>query len=108
MMPHARTFVAVVALDARKLDLSFGSDDGLVLFVNGRKVHENQAERGVAPDQDRVSVDLVAGQNFLVAKVVNNWPYASTMLPISISTTKVPIAFRNSSAMRWSVTGYCR
>ena len=57
--------------DARKLDLSFGSDDGLVLFVNGRKVHENQAERGVAPDQDRVSVDLVAGQNFLVAKVVN-------------------------------------
>ncbi len=57
--------------DARRLDLSFGSDDGLVLFVNGRKVHENQAQRGVAPDQDRVSVELAPGQNFLVAKVVN-------------------------------------
>ena len=66
-------FVArqIYSPDARKLDLSFGSDDGLVLYLNGKKVYENQSQRGVAPDQDRVSLDLVPGENFLVCKVVN-------------------------------------
>lgn len=57
--------------DARTIDLSFGSDDGLVLFLNGAKVYENQAQRAVAADQDRVSLALVPGENFLVCKVVN-------------------------------------
>jgi hypothetical protein len=61
----------IYAPTARKLDLSFGSDDGLVLYVNGAKVHETQAARAVAPDQDRVSLDLAPGRNFLVCKVVN-------------------------------------
>ena len=66
-------FVArqVYAPEARRLDLSFGSDDGLVVYLNGRKVHEAQVDRGVAPDQERISVDLEPGENFLVAKVVN-------------------------------------
>ncbi len=66
-------FVArqIYAPTARKLELSMGSDDGLVMYLNGTKVHENRAQRGAAPDQDRVSVDLVPGENFLVCKVVN-------------------------------------
>jgi len=48
-----------------------GSDDGLVMYLNGRKVHENQSDRAPAPDQDRVSLDLVPGENFLVCKIVN-------------------------------------
>ena len=66
-------FVAreIYAATARKLDLAFGSDDGLVLYLNGKKVFENRANRGVAPDQDRVSLDLVPGRNLLVCKVVN-------------------------------------
>jgi hypothetical protein len=66
-------FVArqIYSPDARKVELSMGSDDGLVMYLNGRKVFENQAQRGAAPDQDRVSLDLVPGENFLVCKVVN-------------------------------------
>ncbi|MFM1823239.1 MAG: hypothetical protein RI967_1505 [Planctomycetota bacterium] len=66
-------FVArqIYAPEARRLELSLGSDDGLVVYLNGTKVHENPVDRGVAPDQDRISVDLVPGENFLVAKVVN-------------------------------------
>ncbi|MEY2714222.1 MAG: hypothetical protein RIT24_565 [Planctomycetota bacterium] len=56
---------------ARKVDLSMGSDDGLIMYVNGKKVFENRTARAVAPDQDRVSIDLVPGENFLVCKVVN-------------------------------------
>ena len=61
----------IFAPTARKLDLSFGSDDGLVVYLNGAKVFETQSARAVAPDQDRVSLDLAAGRNLLVCKVVN-------------------------------------
>ena len=57
--------------DARTIELSFGSDDGLMVYLNGVKVHETVEPRSVAPDQDRVSLHLVAGENFLVCKVVN-------------------------------------
>ena len=66
-------FVArqIYAPDARKLELSMGSDDGIVMYLNGKKVFENPTQRAPAPDQDRVSLDLVPGENFLVCKVVN-------------------------------------
>ena len=56
---------------ARKLDLSLGSDDGLQVYLNGKLVHEARTARAVAPDQERISIDLVPGENFLVCKVVN-------------------------------------
>ena len=61
----------IFAPTARRLDLSFGSDDGLILYLNGSKVFETQAARAVAPDQERVSLELAPGRNFLVCKVVN-------------------------------------
>ncbi|MFM7051941.1 MAG: PSD1 and planctomycete cytochrome C domain-containing protein [Planctomycetota bacterium] len=66
-------FVArqVFSPDARRLELSLGSDDGIVVYLNGRKVHENRTARAVAPDQDRITLDLAPGENFLVCKVVN-------------------------------------
>ena len=66
-------FVArqIYAPSARKLELSLGSDDGIQVYLNGKLVHENRTARAVAPDQERISVDLVPGENFLVCKVVN-------------------------------------
>ncbi|MCE2884311.1 MAG: PSD1 and planctomycete cytochrome C domain-containing protein [Planctomycetaceae bacterium] len=61
----------IYAPSARKLDLSFGSDDGIQVYLNGKLVHENRTARAVAPDQERISVELVPGENFLVCKVVN-------------------------------------
>lgn len=56
---------------ARTLDLSLGSDDGIRLFVNGAEVFANNVGRPVAPDQDRATIELVAGRNTLVYKIVN-------------------------------------
>ncbi|MCE2880936.1 MAG: PSD1 and planctomycete cytochrome C domain-containing protein [Planctomycetaceae bacterium] len=66
-------FVArqIYSPDARTIELSLGSDDGIAVYLNGRKVHENRTARAVAPDQERVSLALEPGQNFLVCKVVN-------------------------------------
>lgn len=56
---------------ARSLDLSIGSDDGIKIWVNGNVVLDKNVARGAAPDQDFVTVDLKAGENHLLMKVVN-------------------------------------
>ena len=56
---------------ARTLELNLGSDDGLQIYRNGTLVHQNVIDRGAAPDQDRVEVELVPGRNTLVCKVIN-------------------------------------
>jgi hypothetical protein len=55
----------------RKLTLSFGSDDAIKVWLNGKAVLEKNVQRGVEPDQDKVTVDLNAGENQLLVKAVN-------------------------------------
>ena len=58
--------------EARRVDLSLGSDDRLKVWLNGRLVFEHATPRGAAPDQDRVTVDLEEGDNPLLLKIVND------------------------------------
>lgn len=52
-------------------EFSLGSDDAIAVWVNGKQVHSNKAQRGVAPDQDKVKVQLTKGDNAILIKVVN-------------------------------------
>lgn len=52
-------------------ELSLGSDDAIAVWVNGKQVHANKVQRGVAPDQDKVKVQLTKGKNDLLIKIVN-------------------------------------
>ena len=61
----------IVAPSARELELSLGSDDGFVLYLNGAKVTERRVDRGAAPDQDTATLSLRAGANLLVLQIVN-------------------------------------
>jgi hypothetical protein len=54
---------------AFKLRLSFGSDDTLSVFFNGKRLLHEPHSRGAAPDQDFVDVDVKAGKNELLVKV---------------------------------------
>jgi hypothetical protein len=56
---------------AMPLALSFGSDDGIKVWLNGEPVLANKVIRVVAPDQEKATVDLRAGKNELLVKVVN-------------------------------------
>ncbi len=69
----ASTYVArtIDSPGPRSLDLSLGSDDGIRVYLNGEVVHDNPAARGVAADQDRVTIDLVQGRNTLVMQIAN-------------------------------------
>jgi mono/diheme cytochrome c family protein len=58
--------------DARQaLTLYLGSDDGIKLWVNGKQVLANILVRGVAPNQEKVSVVLEPGENRILMKIVN-------------------------------------
>ncbi|MDD8020182.1 MAG: DUF2961 domain-containing protein [Acidobacteriota bacterium] len=54
----------------RPATLLLGSDDGVKLWVNDVLVHTNPAYRGAYPDQDRISVNLMAGWNKVLIKVL--------------------------------------
>ncbi|HPP28991.1 MAG TPA: PSD1 and planctomycete cytochrome C domain-containing protein [Phycisphaerae bacterium] len=55
----------------RRIEVSLGSDDGFALFVNGKQVAARSENRPVAADQDKAAIDLNAGLNALVIKIVN-------------------------------------
>ena len=53
-----------------KARLEFGSDDGLVVWLNGQQVHAKDATRPCRPGDDKVDVTLKQGINRLLVKVV--------------------------------------
>jgi len=57
--------------NAMKVKGSFGSDDGIEVWLNGKKIHSNNVPRGPAPDQDVIDLDLKVGQNGLLVKIFN-------------------------------------
>jgi len=62
-----------IATDApQPLTLLLGSDDGVKVWLNGNEVLAKPVKRGARADDDRVVVDLVAGENALLMKIVNS------------------------------------
>lgn len=63
---------ARVVLDADRdcgLNLSMGSDDGLVVIVNGASIFSKNVARGVRPGEDAAEAKLVKGRNTLLFRV---------------------------------------
>lgn len=64
-------FRNITSTEAMPLLISLGSDDGLQVWLNGRKVLARDAERPAAPDQDWLELQLVPGENQLLLKINN-------------------------------------
>lgn len=56
--------------DEREVELRFGSDDALKVWLNGEEVVSRLVSRAAAPDQETRRVRLRKGPNRLLAKVV--------------------------------------
>jgi len=61
----------IAAEQAVTLAAGFGSDDGIEVWLNGKKLHSNDVPRGVGPEQDRINLDLKVGKNTLLMKIYN-------------------------------------
>jgi CubicO group peptidase (beta-lactamase class C family) len=81
----------------------FGSDDGAVVWVNGRLVHSEQVERPLDPTQDRFPVQLTRGVNRVLVKVDNHlggWGFALRLLDAAgVEQFRVAEARRNLEAI---------
>ena len=74
--------------EATELPLSLGSDDGIIVWHNGKEVLAADEQRAAAPDQESVTLKLTPGKNRLLIKVTNfggEWAvYLMPDLPKSI------------------------
>jgi hypothetical protein len=69
------------------LKISLGRDDAIKVFLNGKQILAKEVTGGVAADQDKLTLQLNAGSNDLLIKIVNaSGPsgfYFSTMAAVS-------------------------
>ncbi|MHB8954799.1 MAG: SUMF1/EgtB/PvdO family nonheme iron enzyme [Pirellulaceae bacterium] len=54
------------------VNASFGSDDGIAVWLNGQRIWTHDVPRGVGPDQDQVQLTLRPGENQLLMKIYNH------------------------------------
>ena len=65
-------------------EILVGSDDGVVVFLNGHKVHTQPVRRPIVVDEDRVAVSLRPGKNRCLMKIANghqNWALTARVFP---------------------------
>lgn len=71
--------------------LAIGSDDGIRVWVNGRRVHERRGSRPLVFDEDRLSVDLAAGENVLLVRTEQRrGPWAFSLRVLEPGTVLAP------------------
>lgn len=62
----------------QELPISLGSDDALVVWLNGEKLHSENIQRAAGPDQAKLTLKLKEGNNQLLLKIVQwegEWAY---------------------------------
>jgi len=64
-------FRTIQAKDAMQLPVAVGSDDGIEVWLNGKKIHSNNVPRGVGGGRDKLTLDLQKGGNELLMKIYN-------------------------------------
>ena len=69
---HTYLYRTVTAAQATTVTGSFGSDDGIAIWLNGERLLSHDVPRGPAPDQELVELAFHAGTNHLLVKIHNN------------------------------------
>jgi hypothetical protein len=67
-----------------------GSDDGITIWLNGEKIHDNQVTRPIVPDEDLVLARFRKGTNVLLVEVTNIAGYWGFMLRFSQAGGALP------------------
>ena len=74
----AYAYTTLVSDADREVQFCAGSDDGLVVWVNGTEAWRNDASRACVPDDDRFAVKLTKGANRVLLKITQGgggWAY---------------------------------
>jgi putative membrane-bound dehydrogenase-like protein len=68
----AYAYAEIGSSSARDATLLCGSDDTITIWLNGKKVHDHQSDRGWNFNQDKVAVHLDKGKNRLLIQCGNS------------------------------------
>jgi len=85
---------AFAHIDSKKeqqVRLLVGSSDGLDLYLNGQKVHEQFGSREYKTDQDEVLLNLKQGRNHLMLRLAHDtgdWTFSVTMPDVQFVSSK--------------------
>jgi len=95
----------LVSPQEQEVELAFGSDDALKVWVNEKQPISHLVERGAAPDQEKLRVKLYGGANTITAKVVqghSDWGFY-----FRVSGNKYPLEQQASDdkGAVWRVVG---
>ncbi len=74
----AYAYAEVTSPDDKRVTFKIGSDDAVVVWHNGKKIHGMNSDRGLTVDEDSVNTRLTPGKNRILIKVVNHgggWGY---------------------------------
>ncbi len=64
-------YAEVTADQAQDVIFKIGSDDAVMCWLNGKKIHGNKVSRGLEVDSDKVKARLEKGVNRILMKVLN-------------------------------------
>ncbi|MBS3762338.1 MAG: hypothetical protein KGZ25_03430 [Planctomycetes bacterium] len=69
----AYAFTEIESDHARDATLYVGSDDTIIVWINGDQVLSREVYRGAALDQDQTSIHLQEGTNRVLVKICQTW-----------------------------------
>jgi pimeloyl-ACP methyl ester carboxylesterase len=101
----AYAYTTVHRNEAGKVFLTVGSDDAVKIWLNGKLVHRVLRHRAVSIDEDRVDVNMNAGDNRLLLKIEQSkggWGFVVRMIrnPSILNILTGNIEFSVSEAKR--------
>jgi len=65
-------FCRIESPEDKKVRATFGSNDGIQIFLNGQRVFKKYAKRSLILDEDKIYLDLKKGTNYLLLKIDQN------------------------------------
>ncbi|MBN1344247.1 MAG: HEAT repeat domain-containing protein [Phycisphaerae bacterium] len=76
-------YAEVTSPEAQNVLFKMGSDDDVVCWLNGKKIHANKVDRGIAVDADVVKTRLEKGVNRILLKILNGGSHWQMCLRIT-------------------------
>ena len=75
---------------AQKVTVSLGSDDGIIVYLNEKKILAKDVSRGVAADQEKLDLSLQEGTNHLMMKIMNFGGATGFYFALTSGETAIP------------------
>jgi hypothetical protein len=98
----------------RNIIMKLGSDDGVMVFLNGKKIHDNSIYRSLSIDEDVISAKVAPGLNPLLVKVdqgTGGWEFCLRIInedgtPANKLKIKLPCKYSTEESLKIALSSF--